>query len=89
MGIGYSEHPNITPIISTRLILTAGSYYEMLSPFDWHYVRPIDEPSYSIMLSGKQFNPEAKPERPELRALNDMARNNLLEYFRNIVIEDR
>jgi len=40
---------------ASRVVLTAGSSYEMINPEGWHYVRPLDEPSLSVMLTGKPF----------------------------------
>lgn len=79
MGVGNSGSRSD---ITIRLILTAGSYYEMLSLHDWHYVCPIEHPSYSIMVSGKPLNHNAKPERPGLKPLSNNVKNNLLEFFR-------
>jgi hypothetical protein len=40
-----------------RLILGAGSSYEMSDRTAWHYVLPINNPSDSIMIIGKPYSP--------------------------------
>ena len=51
MGMGYGDETRIPQVIST-CILNTGSKYEMVDKHDWHYVKPLKEPVYSIMVSG-------------------------------------
>jgi hypothetical protein len=54
MAIGFGESEAMPPVAATT-ILTAGSSYEMLDPDAWHSVRPLEQPSLSIMLTGLPF----------------------------------
>lgn len=63
MGIAYSEKEvsneeayNL-PVISKHII-NEGSYYEMTNTHTLHYVKPIDSPSLSLMVTGPLY-PEA------------------------------
>ncbi|MBN9542691.1 MAG: hypothetical protein J0G32_02705 [Alphaproteobacteria bacterium] len=82
MGVGYSESLSIAPDITTTFALSDNCYYEMLSDKEWHYVRPVNEPSYSIMVTGKPFVENQKPSNPELRKLNDQEIEDLLSMFK-------
>lgn len=83
MGVGYSSKANLTPEVTSKLVLNPGVYYEMLSPFDWHYVCPLDVPSYSLMTSGLPFHSQNRVAHPELKTLNEKIKKELLDYFRN------
>lgn len=52
MGVTYGHQNQGTAI---TLELAGGSVYEMLDPLGWHYVRPTDKPSLSIMVTGKPW----------------------------------
>lgn len=53
MGIGHSSADEI-PKIDCKLILPENSYYEMTEDDGWHYVSPIANPVYSIMVTGER-----------------------------------
>jgi len=40
----------------SKLLLPAGTYYEMLDTEGWHYVRPVNEICASVMLTGKPWD---------------------------------
>lgn len=40
----------------TQMILTVGSEYEMVNPSGWHSVRPLEDPSLSVMLVGRPYD---------------------------------
>jgi len=42
---------------SAKIILVPGSEYEMTERQGWHYVRPIDGPSDSVMVTGPPYDP--------------------------------
>lgn len=52
MGVGHSKTKKI-PKVDCKLFLQDYTSYEMIEKDAWHYVRPIDRPSYSIMVTGK------------------------------------
>jgi hypothetical protein len=43
-----------------KILMVPGSEYEMRSRDGWHYVRPLDAPSDSIMVSGPIYEPRVK-----------------------------
>jgi hypothetical protein len=49
MEIGVEDH------IISRMVLSDLSYYEMDEPEGWHSVQPIDEPIFSLMVTGKPW----------------------------------
>jgi hypothetical protein len=82
MAIGFSSGEEPPPFAS-RLILGAGSEYEMTHPDGWHYVRPIGEPTLSVMVTGKPWNrPSPKSDRI-LQHLSDSQITELFRLFRN------
>jgi hypothetical protein len=62
MGIGHSETNDI-PKIDCKLIIGAGTAYEMVEKDGWHYVNPLDEPVYSLMVTG-DLNEREMPVEP-------------------------
>ena len=57
MNLGYGAGFE-TPRIVSRLVLAAGSRYEMTDKDAWHDVTPIGEPVLSVMLSGPPWGRE-------------------------------
>lgn len=68
---------------SARLILPAGTYYEMINESGSHYVRPLKKSVMSVMLSGKPWKKD-KANKTELvnQPLAEQKKNNILFYFR-------
>lgn len=59
----------VPPPVSTRVIATAGTSYEMTDRDAWHDVRPLGGPALTVMLSGPPWQREmpvepASPQRP-------------------------
>ena len=88
MNLGYGSGVEAPPIVS-RLVLAAGSRYEMTDKDAWHDVTPIGEPVLSVMLSGPPWGREMpivpttpqSPLSPEaLAALLESARIALARY---------
>lgn len=63
MGVGHSTTEE-QPKTDCRLILPTSSLYEMTEPDAWHYVNPLDEPVYSLMVTGKR-NGRTMPIEPK------------------------
>ena len=88
-AIGYRSakdacFENSHPSKIVRSILRPGSMYEMLTPDEWHYVRPIGLPSYSIMLSGPPFSkPDKKENQPVSRPLEKDEIQMMFDFFRD------
>lgn len=81
MAVGYAQDAT-TPPIAALMIARDDFLYEMTDPGAWHYVRPIGEPTLSLMVTGKPWNPSAPKSRPELRELTAVQKAALLAYFR-------
>lgn len=71
------------PTPAAKVLLAPGSYYEMLDPNGWHYVKPVAGPSYSVMLVGKPWQTEQlQPGRGiQHDGLSDVEQNGLLAKF--------
>lgn len=77
MGVGWGPGSEAPPVAS-RLILGPGARYEMCERDAWHYVRPLDEPVVSVMLSGEPWHrPSPRPNRT-LGPLSEAAAAELL-----------
>jgi len=58
MAIGHQHwfpFARKTPEAAATVVLAAGSKYEMLNPKGWHYVKPLGDPSMSVMITGKPW----------------------------------
>ncbi len=86
MGVG---HGKTNPPIAATIILGKGTKYEMVDPDGWHYVRPLSEPSYSIMVTGKPWNNEAKKATKELFGLSKERREELIEIFNGYLFTNK
>lgn len=80
MGIGYGAG-DTPPPEAAKLILKKGSRYEMLDPDGWHYVRPLDEPSLSLMVTGKPWDRKAPGSDKPLPMLSVEQRQKLFKDF--------
>lgn len=86
MGIAYSEKEissddayNLPEI--SKFILTEGSYYEMINTHTLHYVKPLGEPSISLMITGPLY-PEATIRKEVLnKELNQLSDERKLEIL--------
>jgi len=70
----------------SKTILVAGSYYEMLDKKGWHYVRPLDEPSISIMLMDEPWDNSEEEEglpKPEEK-LSEMDNETIVSILQKI-----
>lgn len=76
-GAGTVEPPE-----ASRLILGGGSRYEMTHPDSWHFVRPLDRPTLSVMVTGKPWGREAPKSTQPLVPLSAEAVTALLTAFR-------
>jgi tellurite resistance-related uncharacterized protein len=81
MGIGYSANGE-KPVIAATTILSEGSSYEMLDPNSWHYVKPISDVTYSIMISGKPWVIAPPSISQNLNPLNEESKKEILDFFR-------
>ena len=97
MGITYSEKEVTSdeaynlPTIS-KFIMKEGSYYEMVNTHTLHYVRPLDKPSISLMLTGDLY-PEASFRKEvltkKLEPLSEERKTELLSYVSFLIDYNR
>ncbi len=81
MAIGYGTGEKEPPI-AARIILRAGAEYEMTDPHSWHYVRPLDHPSMSLMIAGKPWDPSLPKSGKVLDPLAANQKEEILKFFR-------
>ncbi len=56
MGIGYGN--SLRPPVAATVVLGQGSRYEMVEANAWHYVRPVNKPVLSLMVTGLPWKQE-------------------------------
>jgi hypothetical protein len=81
MAVGYALNETPPPI-AARMIARGDFLYEMTDPGAWHYVRPLNAPTLSLMVTGRPWNPTAPKSHPELRPLTAEQIAPLLQFFR-------
>ncbi len=81
MRVGYGDGEAI-PATACRLVLVPGSTYEMVELDGWHAVRPLVEPVYTFMLTGKPWSRSSPKSVKPLAALTSEQRANLFAFFR-------
>jgi hypothetical protein len=80
---GEMELVKYNEIISTQQYM-GDVYYEMLNPNGIHYVRPLNDVVYSIMLSGPVIWPENKTSvDKELKPLAPERKTEILQTFKH------
>lgn len=82
VGIDYVTQYHCDPMLAATMILAPGTKYEMLDPNSWHYVKPLNEPSYSVMVIGKPWpqNKMHKVQKPN--PLSSMDKTELIQKFK-------
>lgn len=80
-GIGLSSDDS-QPAIATTLLLNEGDVYEMISPNEWHYVCPIGEVTYSLMISGPPWHNTAPLLAKKLLPLPSQVKTEILDFFK-------
>lgn len=90
MEIRYESLDTSVEVLST--IMSAGSYYEITSPFTWHKISPIGGlPVYTIMLNGPNFpnpHPEVRTTKgKDLGKIPEAEKLKLLKMFKRVISE--
>lgn len=80
MAVSYGTGVSVPPI-AARLILGTGSEYEMTDPDGWHYVRPLKQPSISLMVTGKPWARVSPKSDKHLSELAPDKKKEILEFF--------
>lgn len=72
---------------AATMILTSGVQYEMIEPYAWHYVKPLNQtPSYSIMVIGKPWaHPHGKSDKKPANPLDAETCEALLYKFKSLL----
>lgn len=83
MAVGYGSG-NDSPPVAILIIATQGFSYEMTHPDTWHYVRPVDEPVYTPMVTGKPWKRESSQADKTLQSLSERQRRELFNFFRGV-----
>ncbi len=79
VGFGAGDEP---PPVATKLILPAGTTYEMTHPDGWHYVRPLDEPAFSLLVTANPWK-RSSPKGKDLQPLPENEKEEIMEFFKN------
>ena len=77
MGYGVEEPP-----VMATVIMVPGSRYAMTHEDAWHYVRPLEDVAWSLMVSGPPWQRTAPKSDKPLRSLTAQAREEILAFFR-------
>ena len=83
MAIGYGAG-STPPPAAARIITRGDLRYEMTDIDGWHYVRPIERPAMTIMVTGKPWARDAAGAEPSepLAPLSLAARAHMLAWYR-------
>jgi len=81
MAVGYGKGETLPPVAA--LMIAKGDFrYEMTDPDAWHYVRPLDGPTLSLMVTGQPWDRPAPRSSKPLVPLTDPQRSELFALFR-------
>ncbi len=79
IGFGQGELP---PPPMGKIVLAAGSEYDMTHPDAWHSIRPLGKsPTYSLMVTGRPWNRPAPKSDHTLKGLTRSQRMVILDFF--------
>jgi hypothetical protein len=68
MAVGYGKGEAVPPVAA--LMIAAGDFrYEMTDPDAWHYVRPLEHPTMSLMVTGLPWDRPSPKSSKALRPL--------------------
>lgn len=87
MGVGTAYGGKSYHKEFVKTILSAGSAYEIVDPHIFHYVKPLQAPSLSLMITGKPyekqiFNHDKFGKSANLAPLKDKEKQALYNYFK-------
>jgi hypothetical protein len=81
MAVGFGAGMEEPPVAA--LMVSRGDFrYEMTHPDSWHYVRPLREPTLSVMVTGKPWDRESHRSNKRLQPLRAEQVAELLRLFR-------
>lgn len=90
MGIGHSETNEPPKHTDCKILLSKGTFYEMTAKDGWHYVNPIDNPCYTVMVTGNLNGREMpiEPNKP-FRTLTQEEVLNILSQIPQLETVDK
>jgi hypothetical protein len=81
VAVGYGKGESPPPVAA--LMIAAGDFrYEMTDQDAWHYVRPLREPTMSLMITGKPWDRPAPTSSKVLRPLRPEQCAGIFAFFR-------
>jgi hypothetical protein len=81
MAVGFGAGSE-TPPVAALMIARGDFRYEMTHPDSWHYVRPLERPTLSLMVTGKPWDRASPRSDKPLRRLEESQVAELLRRFR-------
>ena len=86
MGVGYAHNPQhlSEPEIAATIVLGPGSEYEMCHINSWHYVRPLTQSSFSLMVTGAPWSRMVHKSTYILRELQEAQKEVIFREFERI-----
>jgi len=85
MNLGYKWDIELDPHHAGKLILAAGSAYEMNLPHQWHSVRPVNcEYALTLMIMGPMYKSkfEGREVKKKLQPLGDRTKRAIKTEFK-------
>lgn len=83
MGLGFGPGLVEPEKMCTILLENGGAYYDMTHIDGWHYVRPVEGVSATVMLVGKPWGREQVESPEELKPMTEQRKLIMLEWFLN------
>lgn len=87
MGIGLGSIKDKAPVISMNFILPEGAKYEMIEENSWHFVQPLKDNCYTLMVTGKPYDQSLPKSERSLSALSHNKFEQLYETMLNIITD--
>ncbi|TSC83275.1 MAG: Uncharacterized protein G01um101419_105 [Parcubacteria group bacterium Gr01-1014_19] len=81
MAVGYGAG-DTPPPVAAKLVLPAGTTYEMINRDAWHYVRPLDKPAFSLLITGTPWGRSAPKSDKPLQPLPKEKKEEIISFFR-------
>lgn len=80
MGIGAGKE-SAKVVAKIRVPSCGGLVYEMTDPDGWHYVKPLDHSTFSLMITGKPWDKEKTKGPGPMRELTPEEWKAVWHYF--------
>jgi len=82
MAVGYGPGDQPPPH-AAKLIVSGDMKYEMTHPDAWHYVRPIDEPAMTLMITGQPWERWSPGSDKLFSPLAPKVQEEIMDFFRD------